>query len=218
MDKSGRDVGTHRIYKNKKGKKVIGTTTALKILDKPKLIPWAWKLGTQGIDWRNFKDDKAEIGKLLHRMLFCYDEGIEVNTDYYTKSQINLAKICFQKYTDWEKEHKIKIILLETPSISEKYQYGGTFDKYCLLDGVLTQIDYKTGKAIYKEFYYQLAAYKQLIEENYGKVEQNLILRLGRNELEGFEVRLISNKRLKIGFRIFKNCLKICKDMKMFDI
>jgi len=205
--KNGKKVKVHTVYKNEEGVRVPGVTTALGILNKPALIHWAWKLGIEGIDYKVFRDDKADIGTLTHLMALSYEKDEKPDTDYYTKAQIDLAEICFSKYLDWRDKHEIKSIFLEKQSVSGKYQYGGTLDHYCLLDGVKTLIDYKTGKAIYSEQFFQLAAYKQLLEEEGYKVDQCIILRLGRNEEEGFETKTITD--LTMQFEVFLSCLKI---------
>ena len=96
---------------------------------------------------------------------------------------------------------------MEKQSVSEMFQYGGTLDHYCLLDGVPTLLDYKTGKAIYPEQFYQLAAYRQLLNEEGHKVDQYIILRLGRNEEEGFETKIMTDLGKQL--EIFLSCLKI---------
>jgi len=204
---NGKKVRVHTIYRNKEGKRVPGVTTALGLLNKPALIHWAWKLGIEGIDYKTFRDDKADIGTLTHLMALSYEKNEMPDTDYYTKAQIDLAVICFLKYLEWRDKHKIKSIFLEKQSVSEMFQYGGTLDHYCLLDGVKTLIDYKTGKAIYPEQFYQLAAYKQLLNEEGYKVDQCIILRLGRNEEEGFETKVMTDLRKQL--EVFLSCLKI---------
>jgi len=179
----------HTVYKTKDGVRVPGVTTVLGILGKPALIHWAWNLGIEGIDYKKFRDDKADIGTLAHDMVMCHLKGEEVDTTGYTEKQIDLAETCFLKYLEWESQHKIEPVLLETPLVSEKYRYGGTMDNYCLLDGIPTLVDYKTSKAIYSEMFYQLGGYGNLLIENNYQVERHMILRLGRNEEEGFEVK-----------------------------
>lgn len=191
----------HTIYKTKDGEKVPGVTTILGILNKPALIHWAWDLGTKGIDYRKYRDDKADIGTLAHSMVIAHLKKEQVDTSDYSANQINLAETCFLKYLEWEGQHKIEPILTEQPLISEKYKYGGTLDCYCNLDGILTLLDFKTGKAIYGEFFYQLGGYKELLIENKYKTKRYIILRLGRDETEGFEVKERLN--LKIETKIF---------------
>ena len=187
--KNGKSVKVHTVYKTKDGVRVPGVTTVLGILGKPALIHWAWDLGTKGIDYKKYRDDKADIGTLAHEMVMCHLKGEELDTSGYTEKQIDLAETCFLKYLEWEDEHDIKPILIEEPLISEKHRYGGTMDCYCNLDGILTLLDFKTGKAIYNEYFYQLGGYRELLTENKYETKRYIILRLGRDETEGFEVK-----------------------------
>lgn len=207
IEKNGKKVKSHIQYKNIKGERIPGVTTILGILNKPALIGWAWGLGMQGIDYKTFRDDKADIGTLAHLLALSHEKAEKPDTDYFTQAQIDLAETCFLKYLEWRDRHKVESIFLERQSVSEKYQYGGTLDHYCLLDGVPTLLDYKTGKAIYSEAFYQLAAYKNLLEEEGSRVDQCIILRLGRNEEEGFETKTMTD--LTNQFEIFLSCLKI---------
>ena len=122
---------------------------------------------------------------------------------------MDLAENSFLKYLDWEKEHDMKPIFLEESFVSEKYQYGGMLDNYCHLDGKHILVDYKTSKAIYNEMVFQLAGYKQLLEENSQEVEGVRILRIGRNDTEGFEEKAFYN--LDEAWTIFHACLTIYK-------
>lgn len=213
IEKNGKKVKSHIQYKNIKGERIPGVTTILGILNKPALIYWAWDLGRKGIDYKVFRDDKGDIGTLAHEMILCHLKKETVDTSYYSQNQIDLAEVCFLKYLDWEKGNTIEPILLEKPLVSELYQYGGIIDNYCLLNGVHTLIDYKTGKAIYDEYFMQVAAYKWLINETqevkkFNKfLKDTMILRIGRDEQEGFEVRKIENTDKY--FEIFKHCLGI---------
>jgi len=206
--KNGRSVKAHIRYRNRNNKIIPGATTITGILNKPALVHWSWGLGMEGIDYRAFRDDKAEIGTLVHSMVFNHLRNEEFDFSENTPKQVELAKIAFDKFLDWEKGHKVKPILLETPLISEEFQYGGTFDNYCKLDGILTLLDYKTSKDIFPEMYYQLAAYSQLLIENGYRLERGQILRLGRNEEEGFDLSPIV-KDFSLFFEVFKNCLNI---------
>ncbi len=209
LEKSGKRVKAHIIYKNKEGKRVPGVTTFIGVLNKPALVSWANNLGLQGINVKDYVDDKADIGTLVHEMMFCDLKGEKADTSYYTAIQIEIAKNSFKKYLNWKKQHTIKSIVLEYGMVSEKYQYGGTIDNYCLLDGVPTLIDYKTSKAIYSEMFIQVAAYRQLLKEHGHKVKNVAILRVGRDELEGFEYKKILTKKINLCWKMFKNCMAI---------
>ena len=197
----------HTVYKLSDGSKVPGVTTVLGVLNKPALVVWANRLGLQGIDSSKYRDEMADIGTLAHQMIVDYFKGEETDTAEYSKSQIELAENCLLSFWEWEKGHKIEIIMAEAQLISTEYGYGGTIDCFCNLDGQPTLLDFKTGKAIYPEFFYQLAAYEQLLTEAGKLIEVTRILRIGRDADEGFEERSVGN--LDKQFEIFKHCLAI---------
>mgnify|MGYP001035355349 FL=1 len=180
----------HTVYKNKEGKRIVSSTGALNILAKPALIYWAWDLGMSGVDYRKYTDDKGQIGTLTHDMILSHHKKCPYDTSDYTQKQINTAETCFLKYLEWEgRLESIEPIMLERSLVSEKYQYGGTFDFYGLVEGVYTLMDYKTSKAIYPDNFLQLASYRNLLIENGHSVERAMIVRVGRDETEGFETK-----------------------------
>lgn len=194
----------HIRYKDKEGNVVPGVTTILGILNKPALVKWANNLGLQGIDSTKYRDEMADIGTLAHYMIMCYLNKQESILDDYSKDQIEKAENCLISFWEWEKGHKIEPILVEQPLVSEFYKYGGTVDLYCKLDGEFTLIDFKTGKAIYPEMIYQLAAYQELLIENGNLCSKTRILRIGREESEGFEERVTGS--LDYELSLFKHC------------
>lgn len=199
----------HQRYKTKDGTIVPGVTTITGILDKPALIYWAWDLGMKGIDYKKFKDDKADIGTLAHDMIICHLLGTTPNLDDYTKNQIGQAENALISFFEWENGKNIQVIHAEKALVSEEFKYGGQFDILAVIDGISTLLDIKTGKAIYPEMVIQLAAYDQLINEQInGVVKSAKILRVGRDETEGFDVRDFTDK-LTPAWRIFKHLLGI---------
>lgn len=200
----------HTVYKTSEGIKVPGVTTITGQLDKPALIHWAWNLGKKGIDWRKFRDDKADIGTLAHDMVVCYLTGKEPDTSDYTANQINQAENCLLSFYEWEKGKNIDVILAEKPLVSDRFKYGGTPDIVAYVDNVPTLIDIKTGKAIYPEMVYQLSAYETLLEEvKTIYVDNAIILRIGRDETEGFEVKSFSEESRIVAFNLFSKLLDI---------
>lgn len=197
----------HTIYQTREGDIVPSVTTVLKVLNKPALLDWAWRLGRSGIDYHKVMDDTAGIGTLVHQKILDYLRREMSITSNYTLEQLATAEKCFQKYLNWEKEHDMQPIMLEAQLVSEKYKFGGTLDNYCFLDDIPTLIDYKTSKAIYEDYFYQLAGYKLLLEEYDYSVEQCLILRIGKDENDGFEVGERNN--LEVEKQIFLHCLEI---------
>jgi hypothetical protein len=174
-------------YKTSWGARVPGVTTICGLLEKPFLKVWANNIGLQGIKMREYVDDKAQIGTLAHQMVQDYLEGNKTDLTDYTKEQIDKAENALISFYEWEKEQNIEIIEMETHLVSDEMLIGGTIDCLCRLNGKMTLLDFKTGKAIYQDYYMQVSAYKALLEEQGKDIEQVAILRIGRDETEGFD-------------------------------
>ena len=197
----------HQRYYTKDGILVPGVTTVLSILAKPALIPWANKLGLQGIEVGKFVDSLGDVGTLCHSIIESYLKKQEVDYSDYTPNQRVLAENASKKFFEWEQKNDFQVLQSEFQLVSEKHFFGGTVDIYCIFNGEKTLIDIKTSKATYPEHFTQVAAYKILLEENGYPVENAKILRIGREEAEGFdekEVPLIDIHEEK-----FLACLKI---------
>ena len=197
----------HTIYKMPDGQRIPGVTTVLGILNKPALVKWANNLGLQGIDSSKYRDEMADIGTLAHQMIVDGFNKVTTDTSDYSQTQIDLAENCLLSFMEWEKGHKIEVIMAEKPLVSAEFNFGGTIDCFCELDGQPTLLDFKTGKAIYPEMFYQLAAYEQLLGEAGYLIEVSRILRIGRDNDEGFEERLVGDTTKHL--ELFKHCLAI---------
>ena len=214
-EKTTGNVRAHTTYKTADGTRVPSVTTILGILNKPALVKWANNLGLQGIDSSKFVDEKARIGTLAHAMIQAFisaeisGEQMELNLLDYTPNQQKQAGLSYLKFSKWWKENDIEPIVSEKYLISEDYRYGGTIDFFCKLNGEHTLVDFKTSKAIYSDHLYQLAAYETLLAENGYPVDQSVILRIGRDEAEGFEVKY--TKDLAKQFTVFHHLREIYK-------
>lgn len=198
---------THTRYKLTSGKVVPGVTTILGVLAKPALIHWAWDLGSKGIDYRKYRDAAADVGTLAHAMIAAELGAEPPDLAAYSPETIDKAENAILSFYEWQKNRDIRPILVEQPLVSEQYRYGGTLDCLAMLDGVPTLLDIKTGKAIYPEMLHQLAAYRQLLLENGYEIQQAFILRVGRDETEGFDVKKVMD--FEPHWEIFEACLRI---------
>jgi len=183
----------HIRYTLRDGTRVPGTTTITGQLNKPALVKWANKMGLQGIDSTKYRDAAANVGTLAHYMVECELAGQEADLADYSPNEVDKAKKALVKWHDYRKQHKLEPILLEEPMVSETYRYGGTIDYFGGRDSISALIDFKTGKDIYPEHLYQAAAYRQLLIEAGYDVDDGYILRIGRDETEGFEEKQIKN-------------------------
>ena len=189
------------------GKRVPGTTTILGVINKPALMYWAWDLGMQGVDYRKYTDDMATIGTLVHKRIEDHIKGKETDYTDYTPTQIKISDVGYHKFLEWEEENQPKYLRSELMLSSEVYGYGGTVDLYAKIGKKYVLVDFKTSKAIYDDQFCQVSAYANLMRENGMQVDEVLILRIGRDKSEGFEVRKVNQEKLY--FEVFKNALGI---------
>ena len=202
----------HTIYKNKEGVTVSGVTSVIGQLAKPALAPAANKLGLQGIDSTKHWKELAEIGSLAHAMILAELKGEKLDTSDYSPNQLDKATNSMLSYLEWAKGHKVEPILLETPLVSEEFQFGGTLDFFGILDGKTTLVDYKTGR-IWFEHYLQMCAYRWLlIEKGYLAPEQIIILGIPRDENDKFQEVYIPGEtytETDTGWAIFRHLLGV---------
>mgnify|MGYP001615837875 CR=1 FL=1 len=197
----------HTVYKNKAGKRICSVTTYLAILAKPAIIHWAWEQGVAGLDYRKVRDQAGDTGTLVHYLIMCQLRGEEPALADYSHNEVAATYASMSKFNQWVNGKVIEPFLLETPLVSEAYQFGGTPDFYGKVDDVLTLADFKTSGAVYAENFYQLAAYKKLLEEYGHRVDSSLIIRVGKTEGEGFEERAVGN--LEKHWELFLLCQQI---------
>lgn len=204
----------HQVYRNKEGKQVPGVTTICGQLAKPQLAPAANRLGLSGINSTDYWKHLADIGSLAHEMILAHVKGEELNTDDYTKKEIDLANSCFQSYLNWESKHTIEPILAECQLVSETYQFGGTLDCFCKLDDIDTLIDFKTG-GIYSEALIQISAYQHLLAEHGYLAKQALILGIPRSQNDSFTEKTYIN--FEVGWEAFYHLLHLYPIMKRIN-
>jgi len=190
-DRVSRKALPHITYHNEAEKVIPGATTIPGQLDKPALAPAANRLGLAGINSTEHWKGLAWIGTCAHLMVSADMKGEKPDLKDFSEADIDAAENSYLSYLSWAKDHEIIPILIETPLVSEAWQYGGTVDFYGFIDGTLTVMDYKTGKGIYPEMIMQIIAYSVLLEEHGHKVEQGRILRIGRDEDEGYDDKII---------------------------
>lgn len=202
-------------YRNGNGDVCPGVTTIVRELgwNTNTLVRWANKLGLQGIDSTKYVDDKASIGTLAHGLILADLSGGVFDKSNYTPNQISQAENCLLSYYEWRKKRKLVPVFTERMLVHEELNYGGTPDYYGEVDGVLSLIDYKTGKGIYAEYFIQVAAYVELIKNAGHKVDDVRILSIPRSEDESFTEKIITPKQIDAGFKIFRH-LRAIYDLK----
>jgi hypothetical protein len=212
-EKTQRKVRAHTRYYLADGTYVPGVTTVLNLLNKPALVGWANRMGLQGIDTNKYVDSKAEVGTCAHYMIECELKKEKPDLSEYSPATVDAAENSYLKFIDWMSNKEFKLLGSEKQLVSEKYRYGGTVDVYCSLMGEKTLLDIKTsGSGIWPEMRHQVAAYRQLLLEEGNDVDQVMIIRVGRDDSEGFETEKIG--KLDLHFELFKHLLEIYRIQK----
>lgn len=207
---------SHTAYHLKDGTRVPGVTTITGVMDKPALVKWANNLGLQGIDSTKYVDGLANIGTLTHYMIECHLNRVEPDLADYTPNEVDAAKKCFGKFINWERMKGMdreNYAVSEGQLVSEKHRFGGTIDICAVVGGKATLIDIKTAKGIYGEHKTQVAGgYRLLAEEAGYGIEDIIILRVGRDDTEGFEEITVPMAESDLHVKRFL----ICRDL--YDI
>lgn len=152
--------GKRHKYLTADGLEVPGVTTVLAVAAKPQLIPWANKLGLDGVNVHEYNSRVTTIGSLTHAYIQAYLTNDQVDDRGIPSEVVGSARACFDKFMSWYRMHTIDVYRTELSIAGTRY--GGTPDAFVSLDGVPTILDWKTSKRIYPEYFAQLAAYYYL--------------------------------------------------------
>ena len=188
------------------GRRLYGVTTILQVLNKPALIPWAVKMAIDYIK-TNCKQDELmrylvnladlEAAKSAHRKKKeeagakgtdaheIIEDTIKVSITsekgYLPPSLINVNPQV-QHFIDWARNNKIQFLASEKQVYSELMWVAGTTDMVFIKDGKKYVGDVKTSSAIYPEHFYQMAAYRMMLEEmGESDFEGSVVIRLGKD-------------------------------------
>ena len=178
-------------YRLADGTRVPGVTTIIgRFKESGGLIQWAYQCGLDGINYRDVRDKAANSGTLAHDMIELYLRGQAPINAYlgldFSTEIIAKARNGFDAFLTWTEQTKMEVRTAEMPLISEEYRFGGTPDAVLLVNGKLSLGDWKTGNKLYPDMLIQLAAYKQLWEENHptDKIEGFDMMRFSKEEAD----------------------------------
>lgn len=175
------------------GKKVDNSISgALKVIDKPALIPWALKMAGEYLQERlvpgksldeiqildvikNMKmahrrktDTAADIGTLGHKWVEDYltakASGFPTPELPVNEELRNIAAT----FLEFMANHKIEVIHAEKRLYSKKYDVAGTADGIVMFEGEMAILDWKTGSGIYPEYLMQMGGYDVCYTEELG--------------------------------------------------
>lgn len=217
------------------GRVLPSVTQITGILDKPALIPWAVGCTVEHLKGRleaGIPYSEAQIGNMLRdaerARFFVSDKALEIGSavhewlERHVKAQIQegpspalperpAVRLAVEQYLAWEeRQPDLRYLASERRLHSQTYDYCGTMDSLLELDGLLIVADFKTSKAIYPEYWLQVAGYAQAVEEEDGvKVDQLMIIRVPKMEGDSLEVQ-VSGMPVHQLVYLFNCCLDLC--------
>lgn len=121
----------------------------------------------------------AEEGSVVHKaiedLLKNNKKLILVNDNGYMNYSILVWEMILKFKSFWNKT-KPKLLYSEILTLSDKYKYAGTADLIVEIENENWLIDIKTSNNIQNNYYYQLAAYRNSLNENNIKIDRAGIL------------------------------------------
>lgn len=206
-------------------KRIISVTSALGVIDKPFLLPWALKM-MQGF-LQGVLDEGAvidathiEYAKKAHKRKS--EEAAAIGTEVHDWAEAYINNVNPElpedenvlngvtAFLQWVKEHQVEFLSSERPVYSKKHKYVGKMDAEAMVDGKKCVIDFKTSKKIYPEMALQVAAYQRAAEEEDGtKFDGNRWI--ARFDKETGEFEAVELENVAKDFQVFLSALKIKK-------
>jgi len=138
-------------------KRYVRVTRVLDVINKPEFIRWYAKHGYRGA--KEIMADRAAFGTRVHKEIFNFLSGEHVWVDNEE------MRVSLKMFMDWAREHNLVPMELEVTVKDDNYKYAGTADYIGMCDGKKVLIDWKTSKALYDNYYLQIAAYWHAYEE-----------------------------------------------------
>lgn len=227
----------HKYMWVEKNKEIKSVTTILKVINKPALINWAsgcavdyisgqiepgksydelelsaMYSGARKAHWQK-KEDAGDLGTFLHKWVEKYIKGENPGTPVNPELQESVLKFLI-----WVKKHNVKFLQAEQVIFSKKYEYSGTTDFICTIDGKMYIGDLKTSNGIYPEMFIQTSAYRYARNEEFPeeKYSGQLIVRIGKDGT--FEFAVVKDDAMyKKMFEAFIAAFVLSNNLEMLE-
>ncbi len=127
--------------------------------------------------WVREMDKARDIGAEAHALIEWYIRkllGVESEEPHVSDPALR----AYLAFLDWAKEVEFEPLSTERVVYCPCCMYAGTYDCVAKVKGVVTLVDWKTGKAVYPEAFLQNVAYRHAALRDGIKTEAGLIVRL----------------------------------------
>ena len=205
-------MGTFK-YADKSGAKVPGVTTVLGSSlgwKTPGLMHWAWKIGSEGKDYREERNKAADAGTLAHACAEAIITGQplpEIPEEH--REKVEGAVSAFRA---WREASRLELVASEVPLVSEEHKYGGCIDSIGTLGVGAALIDFKSAKDLYPDVVVQVAAYAHLWNEAHPDLPITSWHVLRWSPEGAFAHHSLSAEQVAAGWRVFCAALAIYND------
>lgn len=109
------------------------------------------------------KDAAADIGTRVHEYAKLILQGKNP-----PEPLDGPAQKAIEAFWHWVEVHKIEPHAVERRVMSARHLYAGTTDFYGMIDGRWSVLDFKTGRGVYDEAWWQTSAYGMALQEEMG--------------------------------------------------
>ena len=128
------------------------------------------------------RDEAANIGRAAHAMIQWHTQRMLGQASGPEPSGPEGAERAVVAWMDWARDVNFTPLHTELLVYCPACATAGTLDAIAKVEGAVTLVDYKTGKAVYDEAHLQVCAYRHLAKRGGIAVERALILRLPKLE------------------------------------
>lgn len=209
------------------GRLLPGVTTILQVISKP-LMQWAANEAVNYIEanWINYfdeeknmpsaslleearkawvrkRDGRAEEGTGTHALVELYVKECIAHNAGYARLHEEVSPIF--ELTKWAVDNNVIFLNSEKKVFHSKLFYAGTLDLLMEIDGKRVIGDVKTGKAIYSDYFIQMAAYNLALKDMGEEVQSAVVLRIGKEFEVGWRYDLsLDEEAFKGALAIYK--------------
>src|ERR1035441_3155394 len=150
------------------------------------------------------KATAGDKGSKVHQAISLLISGgtVNMNDAFENPRSLDLEPLtpgeyeCLMSFVDWFVEVKPEVLANEYTVWNERYNYAGTVDLKCRIDGKIWLIDFKTSADIWPTFELQVSAYKHAHPEPERNGMKLGILQVGyrRNKTKKWKFTLVADQ------------------------
>ena len=136
------------------------------------------RLGTERAHQKEL-NKAGDIGSQIHALIEWELQSKMLEKAGPSPHVTDAAMWGYMAWQDWAKSVNLKPLAIEQAVWSRTHGYAGTLDLLAEVNGELTVLDWKSGKAVYPEAHLQNAAYRHAIREmGHGDPVKGIIVRV----------------------------------------